>query len=137
MKLELKHLAPYIPYGLHIQHNDGARLIICGAFKKHNADDFFTYSLLNWKADIKSTDSKPILRPLSDFDKEIKIDKEIFMPCNYFIGDDSDLVYNALMHHKDFSYLPYNLVQKLFEWHFDVFGLIDAGLAIDINTLKQ
>lgn len=30
----------------------------------------------------------------------------------------------------------YELYQKLFEWHFDVFGLIDAGLAIDINTLK-
>ena len=27
--------------------------------------------------------------------------------------------------------------QKLFEWHFDVFGLIDAGLAIDINTLEK
>jgi len=24
---------------------------------------------------------------------------------------------------------------KIFEWHFDVFGLIDAGLAIDINTI--
>jgi hypothetical protein len=28
-------------------------------------------------------------------------------------------------------------VQKLFEWHFDVFGLISKGLAIDINTLKN
>lgn len=32
--------------------------------------------------------------------------------------------------------LPYDLIQKLFEWHFDVFGLIEEGLAIDINTLK-
>lgn len=28
------------------------------------------------------------------------------------------------------------LIQKLFSWHFDVFGLIDKGLAIDENTLK-
>jgi len=25
----------------------------------------------------------------------------------------------------------------LFKWHFDVFGLIKKGLAVDINTLKQ
>jgi hypothetical protein len=29
------------------------------------------------------------------------------------------------------------LFQKLFEWHFDVFGLIDKGLAIDINSLNK
>ena len=29
------------------------------------------------------------------------------------------------------------LFQRLFEWHFDVFGLIQAGLARDINTLKN
>lgn len=29
------------------------------------------------------------------------------------------------------------LFQKLFEWHFDVFRLIEAGLAIDINTLNK
>ena len=28
-------------------------------------------------------------------------------------------------------------VVKLFEWHFDVFGLIPEGLAIDINTLES
>lgn len=27
-----------------------------------------------------------------------------------------------------------SVTDKLLEWHFDVFGLIDAGLAIDINT---
>ena len=28
------------------------------------------------------------------------------------------------------------LFQQLFKWHFDVFGLIEKGHAIDINTLK-
>ena len=32
--------------------------------------------------------------------------------------------------------LPYWIVEKLFENHFDVFGLITLGLAININTLK-
>ena len=29
------------------------------------------------------------------------------------------------------------LFQRLFEWHFDIYGLIPAGLAIDINTLGK
>lgn len=29
------------------------------------------------------------------------------------------------------------LWQKLFEWHFDVFGLIEKGLAVDINTIES
>ena len=33
--------------------------------------------------------------------------------------------------------MSYGLVSKLIEWHFDVFGLIEKGLAIDINTLPQ
>ena len=28
------------------------------------------------------------------------------------------------------------ICEKLFEWHFDVFGLIEKWLAIDINTLN-
>lgn len=30
----------------------------------------------------------------------------------------------------------FDLIKKLFEWHFDVFGLIDKGLAIDINSIE-
>ena len=29
------------------------------------------------------------------------------------------------------------LFEKMFEWHFDVFGLIEKGLAIDINTTTK
>ena len=31
----------------------------------------------------------------------------------------------------------YKLHELLFEWHFDVFNLIEKGLALDISTLKQ
>jgi len=33
--------------------------------------------------------------------------------------------------------LKYFQLQKLFEWHFDIFNLIESGLAIDINTLNK
>ena len=32
--------------------------------------------------------------------------------------------------------IEYAAMEILFEWHFDVFGLIDKGLAIDINSLN-
>ena len=31
----------------------------------------------------------------------------------------------------------FEMYQKLFEWHFDVFGLIEKGLALDINTIDN
>jgi hypothetical protein len=34
-----------------------------------------------------------------------------------------------------FDDVDYWIVEKLIEWHFDVFGLIKKGLAIDVNNL--
>jgi len=36
---------------------------------------------------------------------------------------------------KGYDFLPHGIFQDLIKAHFDVFGLIDKGLAIDINTL--
>lgn len=53
-----------------------------------------------------------------------------FYSTVYQDGNPNDMV-DEIVHE---SYL---LMQKLIEWHFDVFGLIEKGLAIDINTLKN
>ena len=37
----------------------------------------------------------------------------------------------------DLKYLPYGVVEKLLEWHFDIFGLLEKGLAVDINTINK
>lgn len=31
----------------------------------------------------------------------------------------------------------YWIIEKLLSWHFDIFGLIDKGLAVDINKLEK
>lgn len=77
---------------------------------------------------------RPILRPLSDLTKEIDHNGERFVP-------------QSKMSHLDLEWLitsknlimktNYEDVLKLLEWNFDVFGLIDQGLAIDINTLNN
>ena len=90
---------------------------------------------------IKSQDN-PILRPLSDLVKEIEVNGEKFVPTDYF----EDKYYTLDLHKQceriieDENWInqsDYMLIDYLFEWHFDVFGLIDAGLAIDINTLTN
>lgn len=60
---------------------------------------------------------------------ELRFDTE----DKYFIMECLDLEGNNWL--KPFNQLE--LFEKLFEWHFDIFGLIEKGLAIDINTLKQ
>ena len=35
------------------------------------------------------------------------------------------------------DYASYEMFQLLFQWHFDIFGLIERGDAVDINTLEQ
>jgi hypothetical protein len=82
MKLEIHHLAPYLPYSL--------KVIMEG--KKTNVAWMSTKNI------------------------------SVIIPDG--IGE-----YKKI-------HLPYSVFKNLFEWHFDVFGLIEQGLAIDINTLK-
>jgi len=109
---------------------------------------------------------KPILRPLSDLTKEIEVNGEKFIPiialaklffcaksavlehkdiidagaygiqvsCFY---DEHRYAYYQIFGDIDLiEHNEYRVVQKLYEWHFDIHDLIGKGLAIDINTLK-
>lgn len=141
MKLELKHLAPYLPYGLKIWHentiyilrtisDDNYRPYHIAAYNRSGADNEY------WLKDIKS-----ILHPLSDLTKEIEHNGEKFVPIEKWddiYGVNDDFLMEVIINLPDIDVLnyPYYLVNQLFEWHFDVFGLIPEGLAVNINTLK-
>jgi hypothetical protein len=112
----------------------------------------------------EKTEFKPILRPMTDLTKEIEIGgekiitieklRELFLETvEYKDGDTSlsrTLIYDDgfKVHSQDYHYScdgieegyedvsDFEIYQKLFEWHFDVFGLIEKGLAVDINTFK-
>lgn len=133
-KLELKHLVGYLPYKLKgvLSHPD----------IKNTSERFLTGRLLDYLTEYNCYVFKPILRPLSDIDN-LTVDfsghKDKFI--NRYFG------FNSMMHyHKEYlkygsaywnNRAPYCVVQWLFEYHFDIHGLIDAGLAIDINTIKE
>lgn len=103
----------------------------------------------------------PILRPLLDLVRDIEINGEKFVPIEsfdwgclnvdyslqsgkiYFYSDED---WNpkteeytkafAMIDFEDNRFIEWHIMEKLIEWHFDVFGLIDQGLAIDISTLQ-
>ena len=98
--LELKHLAPYLPYGLKV------------FLVNHN---YHEYPMTSENIiTIEGTIRKPILRPLSDLD--LPEDNEFNTPENL-------------------QGCTFGYVTGLISEHYDVFGLIEKGLAIDINTI--
>lgn len=115
MKLELKHLAPYLPYGVMCELQDQGetkQAKLCGAYSDNSYAFFDTVESEHGYDSIK-----PILRPLSDLTKEIEHNGKKFIPIQITRNYTDENV-------------SYKLCDKLFEWHFDVFGLIDQGLAI-------
>jgi hypothetical protein len=168
-KLELKHIAPYLPYGI------PAILSPKGIF---NQDDEYpnprtkelciVKNISIWEPEITgqlhisdtySFDFDEIeeicicLRPLSDLTKEIEVNGERFVPLSVLVEkfrplsrDLSIYLFNGSIcidiETEDYSqtidlFDGFLIIQKLIKWHFDIFGLIEKGLAIDINTLKK
>lgn len=106
----------------------------------------------------------PYKRPISDLTKEIEVNGEKFIPIMVLFGGENyreyDFVIDVVekpilgkrieisvkdlgapciifgLKNPNYNTLTLNNWQLLYEWHFDIFGLIDNGLAIDINTLK-
>jgi hypothetical protein len=157
MKLELKHLAAYLPYGLKLyiecnsefdtngfDHEFDENPIFIDGIREMtgiNYENSFLPDCIMFKEVTKTNQSrdgyvqienvKPILRPLSDLDKEITHDGKTFNP-KFVI----DMAFPSERMGLNPATWSHRVVTKLQEWHFDVFGLIDNGLAIDINTLK-
>ncbi len=125
-KLELKHLAPYLPYGLKIRiFREGRALFVEDITMNGEIIDYLFEESENrkWTKNIY----KPILKPLSDLTKEIEINGEKFVPMDRL----EDFIDFEWGHER----VEYWKIQKMFEWNIDVFRLIPKGLAIDFNTL--
>lgn len=192
-QLELKHIAPYLPYGLKVKHesidedvteicNLESLSLDCITFD-NGCDYYFEDS------DYDNPIIKPLLRPLSDLYKDIDGEvgivelakmlgdfKELlsvsvednavdymgnpapYYECKYVSDIDDDIhstlvfcpdtvsferliIYNVHLTRpvsaSDLQNTPircYNqFYEYLFQHHYDVYSLIDKGLAIDLN----
>jgi len=131
-KLELKHLAPYLPYGLKASFYDLYPEEIIGLNFVEETIEGLEYG----NSEITEL-IKPILRPLSDLTKPMekgsqKTYFDLFVESDYYLKGMNEVISNY--QHLKNQIFWYN---RFFEFHFDVFGLIEKGLAIDINTLND
>lgn len=142
-KLTIKHLAPYLPYKL--------KMIYAKKEGYPEGERIRELSLNNYKYLVTKYKRKPILRPLSDLVKEIEhngeklvlaewIDKNIRNNVDIYKPLNTNYPIELSIETENYSqeidlYDGYTIIQKLFEYHFDVFGLIENNLAININDL--
>ena len=135
MKLELKHLAPYLPYGLKIEYFYDLVGKFGGYMESnlHNPIKVFYNGQDNRNLEAEMTneifmvfeDVKPILRPLSDLTKdELSIFSSSFRSW-------------CLAKEFSFDFVWKNDLDLCFKYHIDVFGLIPAGLAVSIHDVGQ
>lgn len=134
MKLTLEHLAGYLPYGLAIEILDYKRDYVGIHYSKVNGHYFIgdeLYLTYEGGSTGKSMQScKPILRPLSDLTKEIEVGGEKIVP-----QDELGLYCLDGLSPFGIKYLRVGVCDLLLKWHFDIHGLLEQNLAIDINTL--
>lgn len=125
MKLSFEKVAPYLPYSLGIINVVGKRTELTTENLTFHLEKGF----------------KPVLRPLEDtqtLEVDFGSEKGVFKD-NYFGFTNFMFYYNE---YKEFgraywhNRAPYVVVKRLLEYNYDVFGMIEDGLAIDINTLK-
>jgi hypothetical protein len=133
MKLELKHLAPYLPYKLNgkLENEEYYETTIGELVRLDTATDSDSIAFCivgGYEDELKYF--KPILRPLSDLTKEIEVNGKKFIPIK---ETDIDIPFTS----NYYFLVAYGDVEKLLQWHFDIFGLIEKCLAIDINSLQQ
>lgn len=139
-KLELKYLCGYLPYGLEILHGDFVAelqwLLRYGCV--------FDYLIDRSRSRAEYEKIKPLLLPLSaltePMEDGIVPTKEIEKMVGYKMYVSQNFDGELLLKAKNECYLftsdAHAILEYLCSKHFDIYGLIPAGLAIDKRTIK-
>lgn len=109
-------------------------------YKRHRKGCSGDYIGFDRRNNINDLEFKLHLHPMSDIDKYLnKLSEWLYNQEPESFNDvwGAKKWIKATIHLKGYEIqsLPYKIVNKLIEWHFDVFFLIKEGLAIDINTI--
>lgn len=130
MKLEIKHLAPYLPYGLKAKfkakNKKTCRKYVIGTVSVMYSDcSICCYDTVNSTPD----NFKPILRPLSDY-TDINSDAMNSLNCDML---DQIQISEFASKKISLSSVSVGVFEICVSNHIDVFGLIDQGLALPLT----
>ena len=137
----MKHIVPYLPYKLKIfvesdgflQNNETFEI---NAITQNGVN--VTIKTFPFNTDYSFDEFKIILKPLSDLNKNIDKDEDVTF-LDWIISEyEIDVI--AFIKVNGIERLPYEIMEYLFEWHFDVFGLREKDLCVyydELVALKQ
>lgn len=139
MELEVKHLAPYLPYEIEaLNLFDEKNKIIGLKNETYFIENGNTYAY----GDIR--DCIPIFKPISDL--SILVIEEFEKYDGKRNGKANDEIINLfceengvdeIIENIELKSLPYECIEYMFKNHYDFFGLIEKGLAVSIHDVKQ
>ena len=154
MKLELKHIAPYLPYKLGVASGDEYDSILSNIgimgthYDVYAPNNYTIYQLCKCEdgvfkyMGVRPIQVKPILRPLSSMTEKESDELEDIIGCNFYIyisNNGIEIEENIIDPWYGKSVLRMETLNRIYEWlfsnHFDVFNLIENDLAIDKTKL--
>jgi hypothetical protein len=121
-KLELEHLAPYLPFELKYKSLWNNEII--------ELEDLS----IDFNNNIWGVKIKPILIPLSSFEKTIAKDLMVKFSINLQIIQE---IWRLIQEEITLDQISYSTYLSMCRNHIDFNGLIEAGLAIDKNSLSS
>jgi len=129
-KITINELKGYLGTGLQMQY----RLSGVITLSESQKDEIRTVTLNNDNVVFCLKNCKPLLYTLSSL-TEYREDLG-FVPIDNIKESQRHLFFREDLENQ-INGLDYSETQKLFDWHFDCFNLIDRNLAINIKTLQQ
>ena len=140
-EITVQQISSYIPYGLTLKAHNGIGKLK-GIDTTHNS--IMLYYWINGNSMRSfSIDCKPILRPMSDIEDYFEQlygrlehnDVTEYLDAD-FLDDHDHLEIEDLQNVKP-EIIPYGTLKVLLKHHFDIFGLIDKGLAINYKEIYK
>ena len=139
-KLDLKHILQHVIQGVKIEILNykcdyvGIQYAKSNGYYFLNNELHITYEGGSTGKSLKSC--KLILKPLSDLLKFKELFDVVSTVKQFQISEKGFYSLNYSQFY-DYKKLPYEIVEVLTRNQFDIFGLIEKGLAIDANTLNK
>ena len=125
-----EYMAMSLPYDLQVVNEKGV---------------IKTYAAVHYSYEFEPDFEKftPILRPLSDLNKPIEHKGEKFVPIVELLENSSfdtskmseEEIMSFVEVYSHMDLIALNDLPLYLQWHFDLFGGIESGEAIDVNTL--